>query len=644
MAHKLPDELLELIIAPSLHVPYERFSSSQMTAFGGNSDVSSSIVLLVCKRWYRIAIALLYEVVVLRSTAQAQALADTLSGSRKAFLYIKQIRLEGAYTCLYDVFKSCVNLHTICFTLDIYATATVSGLSRSLLAINPTRVILLDRAQTRNAKVDQLFHSLLEAITRWTNLIEFDFPYYGAYPQYHRGAKPLQLATVLARSCALRLISAELPLKWDDVWETLEMNPNIVFKFRGCSSRTDPHAYLSVLKAVSDSEEFAHRVDFSSLVGPIVVRSKTTSKTMTTMEPSNIQSLGSSGPFSLPVGFSETMWTRVFAFATAPGDPGFFNVFDFTSDKSPLFIANRTRKSLALVSKGFYSTVQPFFFDVPLLLKERSLTRLILRWTKGGNVDFELMAVLPHLIQLKHFVGGPSPSISAEVFSLLAKTSGSTLISIHHLTISPTEKVAHTLFAEFRRLTHLHLTRSPEVVSGNLSALPQNLFPFLPLLTTAKFPMDAFVRRSLQVCGTRLRELEMTASGFAKHVDIFQRCPCLETFKWTGNWGRLSLLLLETEGHNKLTKIEVQINTSNIYKAFVEQLDQLFRPLTIALEANRFPALREVQMGCYHWPNEERDILKDPIVKNAVVMKTSYGVIVTDSGGQPWRVRIERRR
>jgi hypothetical protein len=96
--------------------------------------------------------------------------------------------------------------------------------------------------------------------------------------------------------------------------------------------------------------------------------------------------------------------------------------------------------------------------------------------TKGSNVDLELMTALPHLIQLKHFVGEPCPSISAEVFSLIAKTCGSTLMSMHHITISTTEKLVHTLFAKFRRLTYLHLTHSPELVSRNLSALHHRLF------------------------------------------------------------------------------------------------------------------------------------------------------------------------
>jgi hypothetical protein len=154
-----------------MHVFDDRFSSNSKTAFGCNIKFPTSSLLLVCKRWLKVATPLLYRVVVLRSTAQAQALAEVFSQHPRFPLYVRFIRLEGAYSCLLDVIRPCSNLHTICFTLDIYAVVVVTGLCRALYSINPTRVILRDRCDTKNVKTEQVFCKLLECIPRWTNLV-----------------------------------------------------------------------------------------------------------------------------------------------------------------------------------------------------------------------------------------------------------------------------------------------------------------------------------------------------------------------------------------------------------------------------------------------------------------------------------------
>ena len=172
MAQKLADELLQMILSSPLSVPDAKFASPSRATFGGNDEVSSSSVLLVCKRWLRVATPLLYEVVVLRSSAQAQALADAFSAQPKFALHVKKIRLEGAYSALWRVFKDCLNLHTVAFTLNIYSDNPVAGLCRALSAINPTRVVLHDDcARAMNLKVTRVFSTLLDSIPTWTNLV-----------------------------------------------------------------------------------------------------------------------------------------------------------------------------------------------------------------------------------------------------------------------------------------------------------------------------------------------------------------------------------------------------------------------------------------------------------------------------------------
>jgi hypothetical protein len=249
MADQLADELLQMILSPSLNINEERFSSQSSTAFGSNDLVSSSSVLLVCKKWLRVATPLLYEVVVLRSTPQAQALADSFKQNPTFALHAKRMRLEGAYSCLWDIFKHCSNLHTILFTLDIYSSSTVTGLCRSLAAINPTRVILRDSCGTVNANVKKVLNTLCESIPQWTHLVfclsvflsqfqidrhfqqEFEFPSIYDIASVRHAFKGPQLARALRDSPTLQIIVAVTSYKWDEKWLILAENTRITFKF-----------------------------------------------------------------------------------------------------------------------------------------------------------------------------------------------------------------------------------------------------------------------------------------------------------------------------------------------------------------------------------------------------------------------------
>ncbi|KAF8590410.1 hypothetical protein K439DRAFT_150540 [Ramaria rubella] len=262
MSHRLADELLQIILAPLLHVSDERFTSDSPTAFGSNVNFSSSSLLLVCKRWLRVATPLLYEVVVLRSIAQAQSIVDSFIRNRTFALYVKKIRLEGAYSCLWEVFRRCSSLHTIFLTLDLYAGVTVTGLCRSLLVINPTCVILQDKSDTNNVKVKQVFAALLRAIPLWTNLREFYFPY--GLGVWRHGLKPEELAEVLVESPTLRTLYAEFPFAWNaGVWSMLAANTNLMFKFHGKAH--EAHNLSSVLQKIIKMPGLLERIDLTQL-------------------------------------------------------------------------------------------------------------------------------------------------------------------------------------------------------------------------------------------------------------------------------------------------------------------------------------------------------------------------------------------
>jgi hypothetical protein len=174
MITRIAEELLAMILAPSLTVPYTQLTSRNSATFGGNDLVPSSSALLVCKQWLRVATPLLYETVVIRSTGQSDALVDALQSNPEFARYIKNVRLEGSYAGAYDNLKRCKNLSTLVLLLNVYSDSRITSLSRALPLIDPTHVFLYDSSAIDNAKLRQLFTTLCNVIPTWKNLGCFD--------------------------------------------------------------------------------------------------------------------------------------------------------------------------------------------------------------------------------------------------------------------------------------------------------------------------------------------------------------------------------------------------------------------------------------------------------------------------------------
>ncbi|TDL29915.1 hypothetical protein BD410DRAFT_46665 [Rickenella mellea] len=128
---RLPDEILKEILEPSLHIPDDEFSSigrARESPFGRTARNSSSL-LIVSKRWMRVATPLLYEVVIIRSTAQAQALAYAIKSNKAFGLFIKKIRMEGGFGKAPAQFiASAPNIRDIFLTLDLWSSDNPAGL------------------------------------------------------------------------------------------------------------------------------------------------------------------------------------------------------------------------------------------------------------------------------------------------------------------------------------------------------------------------------------------------------------------------------------------------------------------------------------------------------------------------------------
>ncbi|KAJ6509686.1 hypothetical protein DFH09DRAFT_942372 [Mycena vulgaris] len=173
----LPDEILSEILSPALKVPDDLFSdTSEVSPFADYSP-STSAYLLVCKDWLRVSTPLLYNVVVLRSKAQANALEKVLRSNRQFGRFIKKLRVEGGYgMAMHAILKSAPNITDIVLSLSIWLSDDTLGLCKGLPLIDPHRVIVVApvlEKPLKNKHLAALMKVLFSSIHTWDKLVNF---------------------------------------------------------------------------------------------------------------------------------------------------------------------------------------------------------------------------------------------------------------------------------------------------------------------------------------------------------------------------------------------------------------------------------------------------------------------------------------
>ncbi|KDQ60077.1 hypothetical protein JAAARDRAFT_191498 [Jaapia argillacea MUCL 33604] len=155
MADKLPDELIKEILSPFLRVPEGMFADMGSESVFCRFEISTLTILLVCKRWLRVATPLLYEVVILRSKAQAHALAGVLKANKAFGAFIKKLRVEGGYGApMHQIITAAPNIK------DLNITPEPEPLAPSLGFLDPSYIPF---ASASDAVQDQI----------WTRILSF---------------------------------------------------------------------------------------------------------------------------------------------------------------------------------------------------------------------------------------------------------------------------------------------------------------------------------------------------------------------------------------------------------------------------------------------------------------------------------------
>ncbi|KAJ7753921.1 hypothetical protein DFH07DRAFT_744162 [Mycena maculata] len=196
-ASRIPDEIVSEILTPLLTHPDKVFCGRLERPL--LARYSSSTYLLVCKAWLRVSTPLLYNVVILRTTAQAGALQTVLTSNKEFGLFIKKLRVEGGFgNAAQGVLKHAPNITDLFLTLRIGGSDSVRGLCSGLALINPRCVIVVDAdgwhvKPKENKQVTQLFDSLLDLIPKWDNLVR-DSPSPYSKPSTHHNAENLRIS------------------------------------------------------------------------------------------------------------------------------------------------------------------------------------------------------------------------------------------------------------------------------------------------------------------------------------------------------------------------------------------------------------------------------------------------------------------
>ncbi|KAJ7160943.1 hypothetical protein C8R46DRAFT_1000879 [Mycena filopes] len=138
---------------------------------------STSALLVVCKSWLRVATPLLYHVVILRSKAQAQALAATLKANPELGGFIRKLRAEGGYAIsMFKILQASTKITDLFLCVDLSSADNACGFCKGLHLLDPVRIILTNMhpwggGATKNGQ--KLVEALEKCVRTWKKLAVF---------------------------------------------------------------------------------------------------------------------------------------------------------------------------------------------------------------------------------------------------------------------------------------------------------------------------------------------------------------------------------------------------------------------------------------------------------------------------------------
>ncbi|KAK7036063.1 hypothetical protein R3P38DRAFT_2910408 [Favolaschia claudopus] len=673
MATSLPDEIISEILAPVLRVPDEMFSDikSEVSPFAGSSQSVCSL-LVVCKPWLRVGTPMLYDTVILRSKAQAEALAITLNSGEDLGRFVKKVRLEGGLGKQVDkVFRCTPNVTDLFLSANIRSTDNVSGLVRGLPLINPKRLIFLDEGRWRwNICMATLIRGVAENMANWSNLTTL------VLSTTSQQKRPRQeFFEAVCASQTLKFVSVGISWNDDDIVQLLNRIAEV------------PSLKVIGIRRGATYEDFHHTsmsFRLRSLVQVVDDCPQTPSPENKTVAACAVP--GNDNPLppmaSAPQRIVESIWQCILFWAMDTGT-------DLSWDNDALWSRrmNSDRLRLMLVSKMFKRLALPYLYGYPVLSNPNSITKFsacinrnpvlgehvrelkiwcaAVKKTKSQTFP-NLSTILRRTRNLERLLARHFP-MAWDTFNVLAKTAGWSLVEFRGFVLDwGTTKFG--LSWVFNNLPNLQVFGWNSATGGRVPGPPADTNALsslcfleleanglLPILWNAKLPLLSHVVLGPGVeiftlffmyRGPRITVLELhgdfnTPGG----LSIFDLCPALLhlTLHWTGKeHSEESVfvpILSSPNPHQSLAKLIVQKKAQgHALTRETREWSQFFDAIVL----EDFPALREIQIMYtkFQWPTTEHDISNSKWVKWSDIL-VQHNIRLLNSESLQWKSRFK---
>ncbi|KAF7320864.1 F-box domain-containing protein [Mycena chlorophos] len=662
----LPDEILSEILTPALRVSDDAFSDARV--LGMSFTESSSACLLVCKDWLRVSTPLLYGVVILRSKAQAQALAFALQNNPDLGRFIKKLRVDGGYgRFMHIILQTTPNISELFLMFSMGSTDSVSGLVKGLPLVSPSRLFIHNASRHVSAPGKALITTIAACVPSWTKL------------------NTVQVST-----------------KWRDYDEPIV--PELVAAFANCQtlvsfvlagSETVPLSvpgYMKVISAApslkrivfrpplrpepSGNSVFFYRKFYEGIRGDPRLR-----QLITIPVESNDEELAAAGPepslFVYPARLSadpqqeDEIWGRVLGFVfkeRTPSTGRFAGSVVRGLEQQP-----KNYLAPVLACRMFARLAIPHLYETPFLYTDIAQHNfsLILAGSRGPTLgpyvreitvneiyDLALLGMLQHTPRLESIVGhGSDSTLPASALELLAKSVGNSLRTLRNVAfdkplkggLDPTPMALFTQLvflewdckAPFKSLRNLSAT-----ALGNLTTLAiREYHPTflallsdlqLPALQSVEFPAVAGPRGASAFFRKHGPKLVRATLGPAQLTDaelgVLSLCPALTELRiaYNQNHPVRSLHFDPTTAHANLRRIlfvhpakkaYLYYRMSRPHRAlFGEFIQGICNASTREDPADQeslvlLPALEEIQHPHCCWPRTEKEIARDEWVE-----------------------------
>ncbi|KAJ7119089.1 hypothetical protein C8R44DRAFT_789994 [Mycena epipterygia] len=688
--NSLPDEIISEILSPALKISDEIFSdNSDESPFAEYSE-STSAYLLVCKAWLRVATPLLYNIVVLRSKAQAKALARALSKNQELGQFIKKLRVEGGYgIAMATILQRSPNISDPFLSLQIWASDNTDGLCKGLSFINPARVILRDSEYKRlhNTMRSNLDNALTKAIPKWDHLRIFGLPY--------TSVKINNIVQALVKSRRLQTIV--IPTVEDARW--------VFARFKECPLEAIEIKGANLRRYALDTSDSEEEWDpeLKALLrfppSPSVLQ-----------DSDAIEIAPSSNPFFIPMhGVAEevqdVIWKRILYFAMSLPELEMGVELKSIPPRLPLILVSKMFYRLGLphlyahanlqncvATSTFVAVLQEKPFLGPQVRTLCGNLQSIVRYDsdsdsddpdgshigpENGRVEEQLVVALlsltPGLVRFygwsllkdfekMSFLLPMELPISWAAFEMLATCSGSTLQEFSKR-ISRHQGASATIFNDFTQLRCLdwkcETTFDCSLQDASYDGLPSleelriwSPQPsFLIALSRMKLPSLQCLRlfghdvtdfeAFFEAHGNKLTSLDIPCRIMGKSqggiFDLCQNVSCIAiTIDAVSEEPPKAQYFSPRAAHGSLEKIKFNMRYWSSQKGNIAKWETFFT----AFEPKHFPNLRTIEVQGCKWPTTEREIAKSCWVQWAENL-LKHDVNLVDENGKKWRRRLK---